>query len=128
MVARAFFQLTKFNLIDVDCVYIMNLENTSLDDENKKLKESITVDSYSKDDSEPLEEEIKILEVEKKNGTLFQGFFGIVNVIIGGGCLVLPWVSILFEFLWPQFLCPVSFTNNQTFSFYLKSLACSLSF
>lgn len=72
----------------------MNLDNTSLDDENEKLKESITVDSYSKDDSETLEEEIKNLEVEKKNGTLFQGFFGIVNVIIGGGCLVLPWVSI----------------------------------
>lgn len=70
----------------------MELENGN---ESKKLKESESVESYSQSEQQvALEDEIKILDAEKKTGTMFQGFFGIVNVIIGGGCLVLPWVQI----------------------------------
>lgn len=41
---------------------------------------------------DPLAQAPREGEEEKKNGGLWQGFFGFVNVMIGGGCLVLPWV------------------------------------
>jgi hypothetical protein len=76
----------------------MQLDNSTESDNAEGLTEENQPTTQATDaieDSDAIligPQEPRAGDEEKKTGGLWQGLFGFVNVMVGGGCLVLPWV------------------------------------